>query len=112
MDNTSNWNEVEAHIERRENGCWIWDGFPVAGNIYRYIAEAYGTPLPTGKLYRMPECKIGRDCVNPTHLGTGADYVLALNGRRHEAPEPPKTGTVELTARDRIFLKALRISWE
>ena len=113
MDETHNWDAVEPHIIRHPSGCWVWDGFPVAGNIYRVIAEAVGCPLPVGqKMYRMPECQIGRDCVNPNHLGTGADFVLALNGRRQEIPEPPKTGTVELTARDRLFLEALRISWE
>jgi hypothetical protein len=112
MDNTSNWSEVEAHIERREDGCWTWDGSPVEGNVYRVVAEAYGAPLPTEKLYRMPDCKLGKECVNSNHLGTGADFVLAINRRRHEIPEPPSMGrVVRLTERDREFLKSLRICW-
>ncbi len=60
----------------------------------------------------MPDCKLGKDCVNPNHLGTGADYVLASNGRRQEIPEPSRTVMVKLTAEDRRFLKSLRIVWE
>jgi len=82
-------------------------------NVYRFVAEAYGAPLPTEKLYRMPDCKLGKTCVNPNHLGTGADFVLALNGRRQEIPEPPRTDrVVQLTEQDRRFLKSLRIRWE
>ncbi len=40
MDNANSWNEVEPHIERRVDGCWTWDGFPLDGNVYRIIAEA------------------------------------------------------------------------
>jgi hypothetical protein len=112
MDNTSNWNEVEAHIVRHDSGCWTWDGSPVEGNVYRFVAKAYGSPLPTEKLYRMPDCKLGKECVNPNHLGTGADYVLAINGRRQEIPEPSRTVTIKLTPQDRQFLKTLRICWE
>jgi hypothetical protein len=111
---TNDWDEVAAHIERRNySGCWTWDGSPLDGNVYRFVAEAYGAPLPTEKLYRMPDCKLGKQCVNPNHLGTGADFVLALNGRRREAPEPPRTvKVVRLTEKDKQFLKSLRIRWE
>jgi len=114
MDNTRDWNDVEAHIERRDNGgCWTWDGSPLQGNVSRVIAEAYGAPLPTGKLYRMPECKLGKDCVNPNHLGTSADFVLALNGRRQEIPEPPRAvRIVRLTELDREFLKSVKVRWD
>ena len=113
MDNAYNWHEVEVHIERHESGCWTWDGAPLYGNVYRIVAEAYGTPLPAGqKLYRMPDCKLGKECVNPNHLGTGADYVLALNGRRQEVPESPKSVTIKLAPQDRGFLTRLRILWE
>jgi hypothetical protein len=112
MDDTSNWNDVAAHIDRHDSGCWTWDGSPLEGNVYRVIAGAYGAPLPAGKLYRMPNCKLGKACVNPNHLGTSADFVLALNGRRQEIPEPPKTvAAFDLTARDMQFLKSLRIGW-
>src|ERR1700694_1532977 len=105
MDNAKHWSDVEAHIRRHNSGCWAWSGAPVEGNVYRFVAEAYGAPLPAGqKLYRMPNCKLGKQCVNPNHLGTGADYVLALNGRRQEIPEPPKTVTLKLTPQDRRFL--------
>jgi hypothetical protein len=112
MDNTSNWNEVEAHIVRHDSGCWTWDGTPVEGNVYRIVAEAYGAPLPTEKLYRMPDCTLGKECVNPNHLGTGADFVLAVNGRRHEIPEPPRMGRVRLTELDRKFLRSVKVRWE
>jgi hypothetical protein len=71
-------------------------------------------PLPAGeKLYPMPDCTLGKDCVNPNHLGTSADFVLALNGRRQEIPEPPRAvRMLRLTEQDRQFLKSLRISWE
>ncbi len=115
MDNASDWSILEPHIERREDcGCWTWDGSPLEGNVYRIIAEAYGAPLPAGpKLYRMPECKLGKECVNPNHLGTGADYVLSLNGRRQEIPEPSRAvRVVRLTELDRQFLKSVRIVWD
>jgi hypothetical protein len=114
MDNASNWNDVAAHIDRHDSGCWTWSGAPVEGNVYRVIAEAYGAPLPAGpKLYRMPDCKLGKECVNPNHLGTGADFVLALKGRRQEIPEPPRMGMgVRLTERDREFLRSIKVRWE
>jgi hypothetical protein len=115
MDNTNDWGEVETHIERHEGGCWTWDGTPVDGNVYRVVAEACGIlfPVGRGRLYRMPECKLGKECVNPNHLGTGEDFVLAVNGRRQEIPEPSKTvATVRLTRMDRQFLKGLNIRWE
>lgn len=114
MDNAYGWSDVEPHIERHhDSDCWTWDGSPVEGNVYRVVAEAFGLPLPTGKLYRMPDCKLAKVCVNPNHLGTGADFVLALNGRRQEIPEPPRTVTdVRLTELDRRFLKSLKIRWE
>jgi hypothetical protein len=60
----------------------------------------------------MPECTLGRECVNPHHLGTGADFVLALKGRRRKiTPEPRKMATIELTLHDRRFLEELRIRW-
>ena len=115
MNDSRDWGEVEAHIERHESGCWTWDGAPLEGNVYRVIAEAYGAPLPVGKgkLFRMPDCKLGKACVNPNHLGTGEDFVLAVHGRRQEIPEPTKTGVgIWLTMKDRRFLKTLRILWE
>lgn len=114
MDNTSDRSAVEAHIERRdEGGCWTWDGSPVEGNLYRIIAEAYGAPLATGKLYRMPACMLGKECVNPNHIGTGADFVLALNGRRQEITEPSRMGRVlQLTEQDRRFLRSVKVRWD
>jgi hypothetical protein len=115
MDNANDWSTLEPHIERREDcGCWLWSGAPPEGNVYRIIAEAIGCPLPAGvKLYRMPECKLGKSCVNPSHLGTGVDFVLALNGRRQEIPEPPKTvRVVRLTKLDREFLKSVKVRWD
>jgi hypothetical protein len=112
-DNAYSWSEVEVHIIRHPSGCWTWDGLPVDGNVYRIIAEAYGAPLPTEKLYRMPDCKLGKACVNPNHLGTGADYILSLKGQRQEIPEPSRMGRVlQLTEQDRRFLKNLQIRWD
>jgi hypothetical protein len=113
--NNSNWNDIEAHIARHDGGCWTWDGTPVDGNVYRIVAEACGIyfPVGRGKLYRMPECKLGTECVNPSHIGTGADFGRALNGRRQEVPEPSKMATgITLTQKDRRFLKNLRVRWE
>jgi hypothetical protein len=60
----------------------------------------------------MPDCTLGKECVNPSHVGTREDYFLALGGRR-QMPEPSKTGTgIRLTKRDREFLRALRVTWE
>jgi hypothetical protein len=112
MSESNDWGSVEVNINRHDSGCWTWVGAPMACNVYRYIAEVHGTPLPTGKLYRMPECRVGRDCVNPGHLGTGEDYMLALTGQRRKISEPSKTGTVELTASDRLFLRELKIGWD
>lgn len=115
MDNTSDWSELQAHIERHEGGCWTWDGSPVDGNVYRIVAEACGVyfPVGRGKLYRMPDCKLGKACVNPNHIGTGKDFERALNGRRREIPGRSKAvPMVRLTSLDRQFLKDLRIRWK
>jgi hypothetical protein len=56
---------------------------------------------------------MGEKCVNPNHVGTGRDLVLALRGQRKETPEPPRTTTgIRLTPQDRQFLKTLKIGWE
>jgi hypothetical protein len=114
MDKTSDWGEVEAHIERHEGGCWTWVGAPMTCNVYCFVAEAYGAPLPVGlgKLYRMPDCRLGKECVNPNHIGTGEDFVRALNGRRQEIPASKADARVWLTRQARQFLKSLKISWE
>jgi hypothetical protein len=113
--NNSNWNDLEPHIERHEGGCWTWDGTPIDGNVYLIVAEACGIYFPVGRgeLYRMPECKLGKECVNPSHIGTGADFVRALNGRRQKIRElSKKVSEVKLTPKDMRFLKGLRIRWE
>jgi hypothetical protein len=115
MSNTNDWGDVEVNIKRHESGCWTWIGPPLECNVYRFVAEAYGAPLPNGhgKLYRMPCCTLGRKCVNPNHIGSRDDYMLTLDGRRRDNPEPLKTATgVKLTHEDRRFLKTLRIRWE
>jgi hypothetical protein len=115
MNNSHDWGDVKAHIERHESGCWTWDGTPIDGNVYRIVAEACGIYFPVGRrqLYRMPDCKLGTECVNPGHIGAGADFGRALNGRRQEIPEPSKAvAELKLTPRDRRFLKNLRVRWE
>jgi hypothetical protein len=115
MSSTNNWENIEPHIERHESGCWSWDGTPVEGKVFRVVAEAYGAPLPNAQvnLYRMPDCTLGMRCVNPNHIGTRADYIDTVDGRRQDWPEPPKKGTgLKLTPRDKRFLKTLNIGWE
>jgi hypothetical protein len=115
MNTPTDWGEVEVHIKRHESGCWTWNGSPVEGNVYRIVAEACGAPTRNwnGKLYRMPDCTVGRKCVNPNHIGTIEDYMITLDGRRRDIPESMETGTgVKLTKLDRRFLKSLRIVWE
>jgi len=113
MYDTNDWRSIEVHIERHESGCWTWDGSPLDGNVYRIVAEAYGAPLPDTNLFRMPGCTLGKECVNPNHIGTEADFALALKGQRREIPQPSRTVTkVRLTKLDRQFLKSLRIVWE
>lgn len=66
------WRDVEKH----ENGCWTWSG-PKICKVTRVLAELLGNPLPYGrKLYRMPDCVMGAECVNPAHCGTSEDYML------------------------------------
>ena len=113
MDNTYSWSDLESHIERREDGCWTWDGFALEGNVYRVIAEAYGAALPGGqKMYRMPGCTLGKDCVNPNHIGAREDFARALQGQRREIPASKTITLSELTVQDRRFLRSCRISWE
>jgi hypothetical protein len=114
MDNNHDWDIIKCSIERREDGCWRWVGVLLPeGNVYRVVAEAYGAPLPAReKMYRMPECKLGKTCVNPNHLGTAEDFVLTVNGRRQQIPEPSRTATIALTTSDRRFLRELKIGWD
>ena len=112
---SNDWGDVEAKIERHECGCWTWTGAPVPSNIYRYVAEAYGTPLPTGKtLFRLPGCVLVAGCVNPNHIGTSDDFMRAVQRQLEDASEQPKTPPPELkiTSRDKRFLKSLKITWD
>ena len=57
--------------------------------------------------------ELGKECVNPNHLGTGEDCTLAVKGQRREIPEPPKTDVMlRLTGLDWEFLKGLKIGRE
>ncbi len=115
MGDNNDWDDIEPHIERHESGCWTWDGSPVKGKVFRIIVDALGTPIPNGhgKLYRMPDCTVGRKCVNPNHIGNIEEYWRTLDGRRQDIPEPSETGTgMKLTPRDKSFLKSLNISWK
>jgi hypothetical protein len=65
------WNDIERH----ENGCWTWSK-PCECNVIRLFAELFDKPLPAGrKLYRMPECHLGKECVNPDHVGTVEEWM-------------------------------------
>lgn len=107
----NSWADVEKHIERHACGCWTWDGAPLACNAYRFLAEAYGTPLPMGHtLYRMPGCALVDECVNPSHIGTGEEFMRAVQRQLQDVPDQPETATeLKLTARDKRFLKSLKI---
>ncbi len=106
-------NDIELNIKRHANGCWTWIGSQLPCNIFRYVADRCGTPLPLGqKLFRMPECKLGKECVNPEHIGTGVDFILTVQGRRQEVPQLPMATGVKLTSEDREFLKSLKVVWD
>ena len=65
-------NDVDTH----ENGCWTWSKPRYEVNIIRLLAEMLGQPLPAGvNLYRMPECRLGAQCVHPRHVGTHAEWL-------------------------------------
>jgi hypothetical protein len=115
MCETNDWGSVEVNLKRHASGCWTWVGAPLDCNVYRYVADALGAPIPNGhgKLYRMPDCTVGRKCVNPNHIGTLQDYYLSLDGRRQDIPEPSETVTgMKLTPKDKRLLKRLNISWD
>ena len=110
---SNDWGNVEKHIERHASGCWTWDGSPLTCNVFRYVAEAHGTPLPAGQLYRMPGCVLVDECVNPSHIGTSDDFMRAVHRQLNDASEDPKMPIeLKVTARDKRFLKSLKISWD
>ncbi len=72
------WNDVEMH----ENGCWTWSRRAEC-NIIQLLAELSGNPLPmNSKLYRMPDCGLGRNCVNPEHVGTSERWIARIQAQR------------------------------
>jgi hypothetical protein len=110
---SNDWGDVEKNIERHACGCWTWGGAPLACNVFRYVAEAHGTPLPAGQLYRMPGCVLVDECVNPSHIGTSDDFMRAVHRQLDDASEEPKMPIeLKVTARDKRFLKSLKISWD
>jgi hypothetical protein len=114
MGESNDRGSVKVNLKRHKSGCWTWVGAPMTCNVYRYVAEALGAPLPNGhgKLYRMPNCTVGRKCVNPNHIGTIENYWRTLDGRRQDTPEPCERGIgMKLTPRDKRFLKTLKIGW-
>lgn len=61
---------IWADVDKHDSGCWTWTGASGC-NIIRLLAELSRDPLPANrKMYRMPECTMGKDCVNPDHVGT------------------------------------------
>jgi hypothetical protein len=114
MDDTYDWDEIEPHIVRHASGCRTWDGSPAEG-VFRLVSEALGIPLPSrnGKCYRMPDCTMGKECVNPNHVGSLENYYRTLEGQRRDTPEPSEMCSgMKLTARDKRFLKSLNITCE
>ena len=71
---------IWADVQRHENGCWTWVG-QSGCNIIRLLAEMSGKPLPLlRRMYRMPGCVLGKDCVNPEHVGTAEEWMLRNHG--------------------------------
>jgi hypothetical protein len=72
------WNDVQKH----EDGCWTWNG-PTGCSIIRLLARLCDHSLPVGvKMYRMPECDMGADCVNPFHVGTSEEWMARMRRSR------------------------------
>lgn len=73
---------IMADVERHDNGCWTWTG-PKGCNIIRRLAELSAKPLPANRrMYRMPECELGAECVNPEHVGTADEWSRAMRRLR------------------------------
>jgi hypothetical protein len=71
---------IWADVQRHENGCWTWAG-QSGCNIIRLLADLSGKPLPVlRRMYRMPKCELGKDCVNPDHVGTAEEWMLRNHG--------------------------------
>lgn len=69
------WTDIDTH----ECGCWTWK-WPSGCNIVRLLAELVGNPLPVNmKMYRMPECEMGSDCVNPEHVGSSEQWMARVS---------------------------------
>lgn len=73
MDNVERaiWQDVHIH----ESGCWGFTG-PRWCSVIRLLADLAGESLPVNKkMFRMPECTLGSECVNPEHVGTSRDLA-------------------------------------
>jgi hypothetical protein len=70
---------ILADVDKHESGCWTW-GKPSECNILQILARLCGRRLPPGRatLYRMPECVMGKDCVNPFHVGTSEEWLSSV----------------------------------
>ena len=91
------WRDVLKHA----SGCWTWTG-PKICRVVCILADMTGNPLPIGrKMYRMPHCSLGIQCVNPQHVGTGEDYLWHLRAR-HSAGD-------QFTQDDLRFLSRLGV---
>ena len=75
---------IMADVDMHEGGCWTWNK-PSECNIIQLLAKLIGRDLPVGRgrLYRMPECTMGKVCVNPFHVGTSEEWTARV--RRSEA---------------------------
>jgi hypothetical protein len=72
---------IWADVQRHENGCWGWPGRKPECNIIRLLADLSGKPLPAlRRMYRMPGCALGKQCVNPDHVGTAEEWMLRTQG--------------------------------
>ena len=70
----------------------------------RLLAELEQIPLPMGKkLYRMPNCVLGKMCVNPQHVGTSEQYIRQIDPRN-------ETIQTTFTADDVRLLREMKIS--
>jgi hypothetical protein len=73
---------IWADVHEHENRCWTWSG-PTGCSIIRLLAKLCENELPEGrKMYRMPDCELGKNCVSPYHVGTSEDWMFRLRMSR------------------------------
>jgi hypothetical protein len=99
---------VFNNILLTESGCWQWVGEPTTTKMHVYVAELCHATLPRGQKYRMPDCVLGDECLNPSHVGTKAEWNSVV---RHElgSREPSKRDLAEEDIK--AFFTKQEIEW-